>query len=462
MKILKKILLLISSCVLLFSITAEAKDISVIVDGKNLSMDSAPVIQNDRVLIPVRALFEEIGGNVEWFPDSQRVVINYDSTKIILAIGRSSAFVSGKEVDLDVPAKIISNRTLIPVRFVAENLNMNVDWDSQNQSVIISTDNSDKPSTTPDIQTKSLTSASVTYDSSDVIITLKGIGGLKPSYMYLSSPGRMVFDFSPAKLDYFDSIEVKDANISKVRFGQFNDTTSRIVIDVGYKVYYDVETSGDDVLLKLSRDEITEVKDNYKSSFVLKDSMKDKLVVIDPGHGGVDVGTIGKFNGKDIYEKNVNIKISQYLNQYLNNNGVKTYMLRKNDESVDIYDRPKIANEMNAYMFLSIHNNASSNPETSGVQVYYSDSTPAFEKISNKTWANYYYEAIASLGAEKRGLIDNSRYIVIGKSNMPSIIVENAFMSNSDDMTKLMDDNYLKKLAMKICDSTIQTLNNSK
>ncbi len=109
-----------------------------------------------------------------------------------------------------------------------------------------------------------------------------------------------------------------------------------------------------------------------------------------------------------------------------------------------------------------INNNASSNPETSGVQVYYSDSTPAFEKISNKTWANYYYEAIASLGAEKRGLIDNSRYIVIGKSNMPSIIVENAFMSNSGDMTKLMDDNYLKKLAMKICDSTIQTLNNSK
>ena len=208
---------------------------------------------------------------------------------------------------------------------------------------------------------------------------------------------------------------------------------------------------------------LTELVNEYTASdfTALKPEASGKLVVIDPGHGGSEVGTVGVYNGKEIYEKDINIDICLALKTMLEKCGVSYYMLREDDTYISINDRPVIANEKGAYFYLCVHNNASENKSISGVQVYYSNKTASFDNITNEQVSQIYYDNVAALGLKKSGTVDNPRYIVIYKSNMPAIIVENAFMSNSDDLELLMDDEFKVKLAAALCESTIQLLNKS-
>ena len=81
--------------------------------------------------------------------------------------------------------------------------------------------------------------------------------------------------------------------------------------------------------------------------------------------------------------------------------------------------------------------------------------------MTNKELSKVYYDNIAALGLTKAGMVDNPRYIVIYKSEMTSIIIENAFVSNESDLEKLMDDDFKTDLAAAICESTITVLNKS-
>ena len=110
---------------------------------------------------------------------------------------------------------------------------------------------------------------------------------------------------------------------------------------------------------------------------------------------------------------------------------------------------------------MSLHNNAAENETAKGVQICYADTTTKFSDITNKEISTIFYDNIASLGLRKAGLLNNPRYIVIYRANMPSIIVESAFMSNQDDLALLMDDDFIVKLAQKICDSALEVLNAS-
>ena len=111
--------------------------------------------------------------------------------------------------------------------------------------------------------------------------------------------------------------------------------------------------------------------------------------------------------------------------------------------------------------YMSLHNNAAENNTANGVQICYADTTTRFSGITNRQISNIFYENIASLGLRKAGLLNNPRYIVIYKAKMPSIIVESAFMSNADDLELLMDDDFIERLAQKICDSALEVLNAS-
>lgn len=457
-----------------------SEDIKLKLNGENIKMDVPPVMENDRVLIPVRVLFEKLGGEVSWFPDTQRVVIDYDEKRIILGIGRKTAFVGGKEHTLDAPAKITDGRTLIPVRFVSENLGLIVDWEDSTKTVLITT----KPTNKYELK-----NVAVTYDEDYIIVIMSGVGEIKAEYLKLTAPNRMIFDFKDCTVDVSKKeILVNDENLTKVRVGQYNSTTARVVFDVSdfvsHKINYttenciikirktvpekeepvvpdetDKETDGDEDI----KEDIIAIDKSYKSQYKLSDeSLKDKLVILDPGHGGSEVGAVVKYNGKDIYEKDINIKIANYVNTYLKNSGVSTYMTREGDTAVGLYQRPKIANNKNGYIFLSIHNNAvASGASANGVQVYYSESEPSFDNMKNREWAQVFYDEIASVGLKKAGLIDNNKYVVINQTNMPAAILECAFVTNPNDLEKLMNDEFLKKLAMKIGDATIKVLNMS-
>ena len=101
------------------------------------SNDVAPIIRSDRTMLPARFVTENLGATVEWIGEEQKVLITKDDLKIEIYIDSDKAYVNGEEVILDSPAFIENDRTYTPVRFIAETLGVTVDWDEAAQQVII-------------------------------------------------------------------------------------------------------------------------------------------------------------------------------------------------------------------------------------------------------------------------------------------------------------------------------------
>ena len=113
--------------------------IKVCIDGKNQTYDQPPVIINDRVMVPLRGIFEALGATVSWDDQTQTVTAIKSGTTIQLTIGSAVAYKNGNPIQLDVPPQIVNDRTMVPVRFVSEALGCKVDWIDSPQTVNIST-----------------------------------------------------------------------------------------------------------------------------------------------------------------------------------------------------------------------------------------------------------------------------------------------------------------------------------
>ncbi|MCK5847570.1 MAG: hypothetical protein KAH01_00060 [Caldisericia bacterium] len=102
-------------------------------------LDAAPFIDSssNRTYVPIRAITESFGANVSWNGKEQSVTILLQKTKIILKIGSKKASVNGKQISLDAPPSIVSNRTFVPLRFISEALGANVQWFAENRIIKI-------------------------------------------------------------------------------------------------------------------------------------------------------------------------------------------------------------------------------------------------------------------------------------------------------------------------------------
>jgi len=98
---------------------------------------TVPVIVKGRTLVPIRAIIEEMGGSISWDGTERKVTITLKNTKIELWIDKKSALVNGATKELDVEPQIINSRTMIPLRFVTENLGCNVQWDGDTKTITI-------------------------------------------------------------------------------------------------------------------------------------------------------------------------------------------------------------------------------------------------------------------------------------------------------------------------------------
>ena len=112
-----------------------AKPISVTVGGDALEMDVNPIVENGRTLLPLRAVFEAIGAEVEYIAEEQKIIATKQDTTVEFVIGSNVMKVNGEEKTLDVPAKIVKNRTLVPVRACAESFGLKVEWNDATKTV---------------------------------------------------------------------------------------------------------------------------------------------------------------------------------------------------------------------------------------------------------------------------------------------------------------------------------------
>ncbi|MCX6097204.1 MAG: stalk domain-containing protein, partial [Caldiserica bacterium] len=109
------------------------------INGKNVALDQPPIIENDRTLVPFRFLGEAIGAQVAWNPVNKMVTYAYGDVSIVLIIGSTTAVVNGKQVVMDVAPRIIpaTGRTVVPLRFVTENLGAKVEWNATTRMVTV-------------------------------------------------------------------------------------------------------------------------------------------------------------------------------------------------------------------------------------------------------------------------------------------------------------------------------------
>ena len=102
-----------------------------------LSFEQVPIVQNDRTLIPIRFLFEQMGAEVDWNDETQTATVSQNNTAIAFAINEADADINGQTVTMDVPAQLINGKTMVPVRFLSENLGYTVEWDGENRIITI-------------------------------------------------------------------------------------------------------------------------------------------------------------------------------------------------------------------------------------------------------------------------------------------------------------------------------------
>ena len=111
---------------------------------KILGFSQPPVMESDRILVPMRFLFEQMGATVDWNNDTQSAIATIgeegQEKRVEFSIDNTTALVNGKPETTDVPARLINDQTFVPLRFLSENLGYNVEWDDGARTAVITTE----------------------------------------------------------------------------------------------------------------------------------------------------------------------------------------------------------------------------------------------------------------------------------------------------------------------------------
>lgn len=124
---------------------AEDEPVTVIINGEALVIpegDTQPYIEEGRTLVPMRAIFEALGAYINWDGET-KTVVSYDpvsDVSITMQVDSATIFVGETPIELDVPARLVNDRTVVPVRAVSEGMHSQVDWDENTRTVTITKD----------------------------------------------------------------------------------------------------------------------------------------------------------------------------------------------------------------------------------------------------------------------------------------------------------------------------------
>lgn len=196
-----------------------------------------------------------------------------------------------------------------------------------------------------------------------------------------------------------------------------------------------------------------------RQNMIPNSSLRGRTIVIDPGHGGSDVGAIGPSN---LMEKTVTLSISKDLQNLLTNSGATVIMTRATDKSVayagasdkeELAARVAIANRAKADLFVSIHADSFSG-QAGGTTTYVYDAQKA--EIGSLVQANM----VAQLKLNDRG-VQQRDYYVLKNTTMPAILTEAAFISDPREEKLLMNRSFDKKVAIGIFNGISQYFGNS-
>lgn len=271
---------------------------------------------------------------------------------------------------------------------------------------------------------------------------------------------QLIFNIEDAQISNISRQEKLDGNIAKKVFLQEKKDT------VQGKIYLQEEVNNNYKIYSLGKkgiaiDIFNSVVNTPVASDVALSNVKNKIITIDPGHGGSDSGAVGP-NGYT--EKEGAFVISQKVASILNQSGAKVVMTR--DSDVDVYGpnasarnelqaRVDVGNNANSDIFVSIHCNAFVNPAANGTQTFYYGSSYQGQRLAQSIQE----KMIEANGLRDRG-ISTCNFYVVKYSYMPAVLIETAFITNYDEEALLSDDEWQTIMAKAIAEGINEYFSN--
>ncbi|MDF1880931.1 N-acetylmuramoyl-L-alanine amidase [Sulfurimonas sp. MAG313] len=275
------------------------------------------------------------------------------------------------------------------------------------------------------------------------------------------------------------TMSLQHTSVKKIRLAQFDQKTLRIVFESDTKIIQQYKISGHELTIKMS-------SENKELRYIpLHANTSNKIIVIDPGHGGKDAGAVGY---KKYREKIVVLQTAKKLRDILLKRGYTVYMTRNSDDFVKLRKRTKFANKKKADLFLSIHANSvpkRNRKKAKGIETYFlstkrskraesslkaenSDISKleksamnttlhlmSREKIfaSNKLAIDLQQNMLATLKTHykvKDGGVRSGPFWVLVGAEMPAVLIELGFISHPDEAKLMVNHRYQKKQAIGI------------
>lgn len=271
---------------------------------------------------------------------------------------------------------------------------------------------------------------------------------------------QLIFNIEDAQISNISRQEKLDGNIAKKVFLQEKKDT------VQGKIYLQEKVNNNYKIYSLGKkgiaiDIFNSVVNTPVASDVALSNVKNKIITIDPGHGGSDSGAVGP-NGYT--EKEGAFAISQKVASILNQSGAKVVMTR--DSDVDVYGpnasarnelqaRVDVGNNANSDIFVSIHCNAFVNPAANGTQTFYYGSSYQGQRLAQSIQE----KMIEVNGLRDRG-ISTCNFYVVKHSYMPAVLIETAFITNYDEEALLSDDEWQTTMAKAIAEGINEYFSN--
>ncbi|SHI41863.1 N-acetylmuramoyl-L-alanine amidase family protein [Lutispora thermophila] len=278
------------------------------------------------------------------------------------------------------------------------------------------------------------------------------------SLVYLNNNKEAEYKLSFNEENRILTVEIKDdIEIDNDKFG-INDnlieyiqlskesTTGKIITKAEFKLKGNVEYEQ----VSIDDSKLVKIKLKYTPK-----APKDILVVIDPGHGGKDPGTIG-IDGVT-FEKNLNLDVAKRLKKKLDSMGFRTIMTRTDDTYTTLQQRTDLANESYADFFMSIHFNSATSSARGIETLYYPNTPDEVYPISNKNMAAIFQdELIKTLKRTSRGTVARPNLYVLNKTKMPAILAELGFISNKEELAQIKKESYRENAANALAASIVR------
>lgn len=402
--------------------------IVLVIDGKMVPSDVLPLIMEGRTLVPLRVVAENLGLKAKWIAEKQEARLEGQDKLIRITLDQKEAELNGKPVLLDVPATLVQQRLLVPLRFVAEALGAQVAWDERARKVTVVSPV--KPPLTPILpELDQVSGIDWTIENNEIIVLLKS---KRADYRVsmLSDPERLLIDLTKSKLgeDIPKTTVINLGPIKQIRLGQFQEDVARVVFDLTEKSSPQISRVPEGIRIRLT------------SKTPLKPPPGTPLVLIDPGHGGSDPGALGASGSR---EKDVTLRIALLLRDLLRRQNIAVHMTRSEDMAVSLSDRGMINDRLKPDIFLSIHANSFVRSEVGGTESFY------FYEAGKYLTEALQKQLLIAVGREDRG-VKQANFHVLRTSNVPASLVEIAFISNPEEERLLVNADFQNRVSQSL------------